>query len=103
MAEAARQEQSEKKMARSVIGTVMSISGEKTINVGIDNMVPHRKYGKYIRRRTKLLVHDPKGEAAKGDRVEIIPCRPLSRRKSWRLVRVVRRSDLPMGPGGKEG
>jgi small subunit ribosomal protein S17 len=103
MAEAAQQEQAGKKLARSRVGTVVSISGEKTVNVGIDNLVRHEKYGKYMRRRTKLLVHDPAGEAKIGDRVEIVPCRRLSRRKSWRLVRVLRRSDLPMAPGGKEG
>ncbi|MGC9453561.1 MAG: 30S ribosomal protein S17 [Phycisphaerae bacterium] len=103
MAEAAQQEQAGKKLARSRVGMVLSVSGEKTINVGIDNLVRHAKYGKYIRRRTKLLVHDPAGEARVGDRVEIVPCRRLSRRKAWRLVGVLRRSDLPMGPGGQKG
>lgn len=103
MAEAAQQEQSGKKLARSQIGNVLSISGKDTINVGIDNLVRHPKYGKYMRRRTKLLVHDPAGEARIGDRVEIVPCRRLSKRKSWRLIGVLRRSELPMGPGGRKG
>ncbi|MFW6066392.1 MAG: 30S ribosomal protein S17, partial [Planctomycetota bacterium] len=47
--------------------------------------------------------HDPSGEAKVGDRVEIVPCRRLSRRKAWRLIGVLRRSELPMGPGGQKG
>ena len=75
------------------IGTVRTISGEKTICVTVDRLVRHRRYGKYIRRRTKLAVHDPAQQAEVGDRVEITPCRPISKSKSWRLLRVVRRTD----------
>jgi small subunit ribosomal protein S17 len=49
-------------------------------------------YGKYIRRTTKLLAHDDKNECREGDTVSIKPCRPLSRRKSWMLVRVIERA-----------
>jgi small subunit ribosomal protein S17 len=72
-------------------GTVRSISGDKTISVVADNLVRHAQYGKYIHRRTKLAVHDPKSLAQVGDVVEIVPCRPISKTKAWRLVRVVRR------------
>ena len=75
-------------------GTVRSISGAKTVNVRVDDLVKHEQYGKYIKRATRLAVHDPKEEAQVGDVVEIVPCRPLSKSKSWRLVRVVRRSAL---------
>lgn len=71
-------------------GTVAAISGDKSIGVIIDNLVKHPLYGKYIRRRTKLSVHDPSNAASVGDVVEVIPCRRISKRKSWRLVRVVR-------------
>jgi small subunit ribosomal protein S17 len=47
------------------------------------------QYGKYIRRTTKLLAHDEKGESHEGDTVLITPCRPLSRHKSWRLLSIV--------------
>ena len=75
----------------SRIGKVRSVSGAKTISVVVDNLVKHKRYGKYIRRRTKLAVHDPASQAGLGDMVEIVPCRPISKSKSWRLVRVVRR------------
>jgi len=88
-------EKSPTKALRTRTGTVVSTGGQKTIRVVIDHLVRHPRYGKYIRRRTKLAVHDPKDEAGLGDRVQITPCRPMSKSKSWRLVRVVRRAELP--------
>lgn len=71
-------------------GVVDSISGNKSVRVTVQRLVKHPLYGKYIRRRTRLLVHDAKGEAQLGDTVEIAQCRPISKRKTWRLVRVIR-------------
>ena len=51
----------------------------------------HPQYGKYVRRRTNLAVHCPGNDVQPGDVVEIVPCRRLSKTKSWRLTRVVRR------------
>ena len=82
-------------------GFVTSTGGEKTISVALDNVVKHPRYGKYIHRRSKLAVHDPKGQANLGDQVEIAPCRPISKTKSWRLVRVVRQAELPVRPAQK--
>lgn len=84
------QDQTRSKPKRALVGTVRSISGAKTINVVVDRLVKHPMYGKYVRRRGKLAVHDPRGVAAVGDLVEIVPCRRLSKTKSWRLVRVAR-------------
>ena len=88
---------------RARTGLVRSTGGQKTIHVIVDNLVRHPAYGKYIRRRTKLAVHDPQNVAQIGDLVEILPCRRISKSKSWRLVRVVRRSGLPAAPAGNEG
>ena len=71
------------------------MGGDKTIRVIVDNLVKHAMYGKYIRRRTKLAVHDPKNDAGLGDVVEVAPCRRMSKAKSWRLLRIVRRSRAP--------
>jgi len=71
-----------------VVGTKM----QKTIAVEIERLVKHPRYGKFIRRTTKLLAHDERSEARDGDAVEIEPCRPLSRRKSWRLLKVIERA-----------
>ncbi|MCK5564998.1 MAG: 30S ribosomal protein S17 [Planctomycetes bacterium] len=70
-------------------GVVVSKSGDKSVRVQIDYTVKHPMYGKYIKRRTKLGVHDPQNAAGIGDTVEITECRPVSKSKSWRLVKVV--------------
>jgi small subunit ribosomal protein S17 len=81
------------KTVRSVTGQVVSTKMDKTIAVSIERVVKHPMYGKYVRRTTKLLAHDEQSEAKEGDTVSITPCRPLSRRKSWRLLKVVERAD----------
>ena len=77
---------------RLLTGKVVSIKMDKTITVSIERLVKHAMYGKYIRRTTKLLAHDETNECKEGDTVTIKPCRPMSRRKSWMLVRVVERA-----------
>ena len=74
-------------------GFVISDGRDKTITVKVEYVVRHAKYGKYLRRRTVLHVHDQKNEAVIGDLVEISECRPISKTKRWRLLRVVSRSD----------
>jgi small subunit ribosomal protein S17 len=64
----------------------------KTITVLIERRVRHPLYGKIVTRRTKLHAHDEKSECKEGDRVMIEECRPLSRTKSWRLVKVLERA-----------
>jgi len=83
-------------------GAVTSAKGDKTIRVLVSKLVKHPIYGKYIRRATKVAVHDPQNDAKVGDVVDIAVCRRVSKTKSWRLLRIVRRGDLPMVSGGKE-
>jgi len=78
--------------ARTLTGKVVSTKMDKTIAVVIERMVKHETYGKYLRRSTKLLAHDEDKSAREGDTVMITPCRPLSRRKSWRLLSIVERA-----------
>ncbi len=61
----------------------------KTITVQVEYLSRHEKYGKFLRRTGKLRAHDEKQEAHAGDRVEVMECRPMSRTKKWRLVRVL--------------
>jgi small subunit ribosomal protein S17 len=82
----------EAKGARTLTGRVVSDKMQKTIAVEIERLIKHPMYGKYVRRTTKLLAHDENGESHVGDLVTIAPCRPLSRRKSWRLVQVVEKA-----------
>jgi small subunit ribosomal protein S17 len=77
---------------RTLTGTVVSSKMQKTIAVSVERLVKHAKYGKYVRRTTKLLAHDENGECREGDVVDIAECRRLSSRKAWRLVRVVKRA-----------
>ncbi len=78
--------------ATSVIGVVASDKGDKTIKVVVEFQTKHPKYGKYLRRRTVLHAHDEKNEAREGDKVEIAECRPLSKTKHHRLVRIVEKA-----------
>ena len=78
--------------ARTLVGEVVSNRMEKTISVMVERQVEHPLYKKYIRRSTKLLAHDENNECNEGDKVEIEECRPLSKRKAWRLQKVLRRA-----------
>lgn len=64
----------------------------KTVKVEVERIVQEPTFKKYMKRSTLCYVHDEKGEAKVGDRVEIVPTRPLSKLKRWRLVRVVTRA-----------
>lgn len=76
-------------------GVVESDKRSKTRKVVVSYLDPHPKYGKYIKKRTVLHVHDEKNESKMGDVVEVAQCRPVSKTKSWRLVRIVeKRSDV---------
>lgn len=77
---------------RTVQGRVISDKMDKSFTIAIERMVKHPLYGKFIRRTTKLHVHDETNEANVGDLVEIRECRPISKTKSWTLVRVVEKA-----------
>ncbi|HUV41292.1 MAG TPA: 30S ribosomal protein S17 [Sedimentisphaerales bacterium] len=72
--------------------TVIGKSGAKSIKVAADFKVRHPKYGKYMKRRTKLIVHDEHNQANVGDVVDVCQCRPYSKTKSHRLVRVLKKA-----------
>ena len=76
-------------------GIVVSDRMLKTISVDVERVYKHPKYGKYVRRHKKYHAHDENREAHSGDVVEIVECRPLSRLKRWRLVRIVGRGSYP--------
>lgn len=75
----------------SRLGIVESDRRAKTRKVVVSYVSRHPKYGKYIRQRTVLQVHDENNQSQVGDVVEVVPCRPMSRTKSWALHRVVER------------
>ncbi len=77
---------------RTKIGRVASDKMEKTIVVVAETRVPHRVYGKIVRKSSRFKAHDERNEAKIGDVVRIAECRPLSREKRWRLIEIVERA-----------
>ncbi len=74
-------------MPRRVLqGVVVSAKAAKTVTVLVERRVMHPVYKKFVKRSKKYLAHDENRRAKPGDTVEIVECRPLSRRKSWILV-----------------
>lgn len=88
----AEEKNNERNQRRRIQGVVTSDKMEKTITVLWERQVKHPRTHRYVKRRKKLHAHDEKNEAHVGDLVEIMATRPLSKLKSWRLVRVVRRA-----------
>ncbi|NOX92860.1 MAG: 30S ribosomal protein S17 [Gammaproteobacteria bacterium] len=84
---------SESKTIRTESGRVISNKMDRTITVLVERRVKHPLYGKYIRRSTKLHVHDEENACNEGDEVTIRECRPVSRTKSWKLVEIVKRAN----------
>lgn len=80
---------SEAEVKGAKTGVVTSDKRDKTRKVVIEFRAPHPKYGKYVRGRTVLHVHDEQNASKEGDVVEVAQCRPFSKTKRWRLVRVV--------------
>ncbi len=80
-----------RKKPRTVVGEVVSNKMEKTIVVQVARLVKHPQYGKYVKKYTRYFAHDERGEALEGDKVELVPARPLSKRKRWRLKAVLSR------------
>jgi small subunit ribosomal protein S17 len=76
-------------------GLVKSDKMQRTVTVVVERLVRDHRYGKYVRRRSTFMAHNPHDSARQGDLVEIESTRPLSRRKRWRVVRVLRKAQAP--------
>ena len=76
------------------VGRVVSAKMQKSVTVSIERLVRHAVYGKFIRRTTKVMAHDEDGTCREGDTVAIVECRPLSKRKAWRVVEIVKRASV---------
>lgn len=84
----------DRNVRRALEGTVTSSAMEKTITVEVERTYKHKKYGKFVRKAKKYHAHDETSQANTGDRVEIMACRPYSKTKRWRLVRILEKSRL---------
>ncbi len=92
----------ERNSRRVIQGVVTSDKMDQTIVVAVERRFRHPKYQKYVRKHSKVYAHDEKGAAHTGDTVELMECRPLSKLKRWRLVKVVETAVLP-GSGIRSG
>ncbi len=79
---------SEQSSARTAIGRVVSNKMDKTITILIERRVKHPMYGKYITRSSKIHAHDENNECGIGDTVTVEETRPISKSKSWKLLRI---------------
>ena len=82
----------ERKLRKERVGLVVSNKMEKSIVVQIERKVKHPKYGKFVRKTTKLVAHDEQNECGIGDTVKIMETRPLSKSKCWRLVEIIEKA-----------
>jgi small subunit ribosomal protein S17 len=77
------------KTARTVVGRVVSNKMDKSVTVAVERLIRHPVYGKFIRRTTQIVAHDEANACGEGDLVAIAECRPISKRKAWRVVEIV--------------
>lgn len=77
---------------RSVQGRVTSAKGGKSITVALERVVPHPVYGKYTRKTSKVHAHDERSEAGEGDLVLLVASRPVSKTKTWRVLKVLEKA-----------
>ena len=89
MSENGRQDQAHR---REFVGEVVSNKMQKTVVVVLKRFVRHHRYGKVLRRVTRLKAHDEKNECQIGDRVRLVEARPLSKDKHFRVVEIVEKS-----------
>ena len=82
----------ERNLRKERIGLVVSNKMEKSIVVQIERKVKHPKYGKFVRKTTKLVAHDEQNVCGIGDTVKIMETRPLSKNKCWRLVEIIEKA-----------
>lgn len=80
------------KSARTITGKVISDKMDKTITVLISRRVKHPVYGKYLSKSSKLKAHDENNECKAGDLVTVAESRPLSKSKTWTLVKIEERA-----------
>ncbi|URJ30169.1 30S ribosomal protein S17 [Blochmannia endosymbiont of Camponotus sp.] len=79
---------------RVLIGRVISNKMNKSAVICVERLIKHSTYEKFIKRTTKLHVHDPNNETNIGDIISVQECRPISKTKSWILTSIIKKSDF---------
>ncbi|MDQ7063775.1 MAG: 30S ribosomal protein S17 [candidate division KSB1 bacterium] len=86
------EQQTKRGNRKTKVGRVVSAKMDKSIVVAVERLVKHRIYEKYYRKTSKFMAHDENNAAGVGDMVMIMESRPLSRRKRWRLVKIIEKA-----------
>jgi small subunit ribosomal protein S17 len=79
---------------KSLAGTVVSNKMEKTALILVERLTKHQIYGKYIRRHSKYMAHDPQNKCRIGDKVRIVESRPISKRKRWQVMEILTKGNV---------
>ncbi len=74
------------------VGTVTSNGMDKSVVVRVESVIMHKLYHRFVQRSRKFIAHDEGNTCKVGDKVQIQECRPLSKSKRWRVVRVIERA-----------
>ena len=90
--EVAAQTTVERNLRKVRTGRVVSNKMEKSCVVAVERKVKHPKYGKFMKKTTKLMVHDENNECGIGDTIRVMETRPLSKNKRWRLVEIIEKA-----------
>ena len=90
--ETAQAEAKQRNARKERVGKVVSNKMTKSITVLVEGKVKHPIYGKFVNKSKKFVAHDEKDECNVGDTVRIMECRPLSKRKRWRLIDIIERA-----------
>lgn len=85
-------EAKERNLRKERVGKVVSNKMEKSCVITVERRVKHEKYGKFMSRTTKLMVHDENNQVGIGDTIKVMETRPLSKNKRWRLVEILEKA-----------
>ena len=84
----------ERGQQRKLVGTVTSNQADKTVLVMVERLTKHMTYGKYIRKRSKYMAHDPQNSCDIGDKVRIVESRPISKCKRWAVADIIEKGNI---------
>ncbi|MCD6295107.1 MAG: 30S ribosomal protein S17 [Deltaproteobacteria bacterium] len=84
----------ERGQQRKLVGTVMGNQANKTVLVLVERLTKHATYGKYLRKRSKYMAHDPQNNCGIGDKVRIVESRPISKRKRWAVADIIEKGNI---------
>ncbi len=82
----------ERKTRKTLVGRVIGDKMEKTVTITVERRLLHKRYKKYIKKRSKIWAHDEEGKCRVGDKVRVMSTRPLSKMKRWRVIEIMEKA-----------